>query len=37
MPRLELELEETKKSLQREMLLAKHFEIENEEMRRHIL
>ena len=34
--KLETEIEENKKNLQREMLLCKHFEIENESMRRYI-
>lgn len=33
---MELELEEAKKNLSREMILCKHYEIENESMKRHI-
>ncbi|CAK87811.1 unnamed protein product (macronuclear) [Paramecium tetraurelia] len=34
--KLEQELEETKKNLQREMILCKHYEIENESLKRYI-
>ncbi|CAD8054723.1 unnamed protein product [Paramecium primaurelia] len=34
--KLEQELEETKKNLSREMILCKHYEIENESLKRHI-
>ncbi|CAD8091583.1 unnamed protein product [Paramecium primaurelia] len=34
--KLELELEETKKNLSREMILCKHYEIENDQLKRYI-